>query len=101
MDIVIRTINFKSFQSLEEFAIRHLEKHFGRYSFISSGKLFLKKNESGIPSYNAKLAMRLKKGGEIFAEASADKYDKALLLITGKIKRQINKYKNAHYGSRI
>ncbi len=99
MDLVIRALNFKSIEALEAFASEQFQKRFGRYSFISAGSLYLTKDASELLAYNVKLQLSLKKGGDVFAEASADRYEKALLKSMHKINRQLDRYKQAHYSS--
>lgn len=96
MDITFNTNRqFKSSESLNDKFTTKIKRKLDNYSFISSIRVNLKKEND---LHLASLSLNLKKGEPIFAESDSEKgLTQAFDLTMDKVLKQIEKYKEVHY----
>jgi len=100
MNILIESVGFTPSETLDQEITAKLKRAFEVYPYVLNAKVFLK-NQPNESEENSVMEIRLMlKGRELFAETREDTFRKALTKNIEKLRRQLEKYKQAVYQSK-
>jgi ribosome-associated translation inhibitor RaiA len=100
MNLNIETVNFQSFEALENLINGLAIKRFGKMKFISSIKVFIKKQTDPRVPWKAEIELKPIHGASLYAESESSHYLTAFSQSVNRVQRQLDKYKGKHFENR-
>ena len=92
MNIKIHSIKFDAGDSLLEFVHRKMNKMDKFFDRIVDGEVYLKLNNEGVKNKTVEIKINLP-GGQLFAESSAQTFEKAAEKSSKRLKRKLREHK--------
>ena len=100
MQLTLQTINFQTFEALENFVNSLAQKRFGKLDFVQSINVYIKKSNDPIVPWVSEIELKPIKGAAIYSEAQSANYLSAFSQSVTRMQRQIEKYKGKHFKNR-
>ena len=100
MNLKLETVNFQSFEALEKLINSLAKKRFGKLKFISSIKVFIKKQTDPRVPWKAEIELKPVNGAPLFAESQSSHYITAFSQSVNRISRQLEKYRGRNFEHR-
>lgn len=100
MNLVLETVNFQSFEALENLVTSLAQKRFGKLKFISSIRVFIKKQSDPRVPWKAEIELKPVKGAPLYAESQSSHYLTAFSQSINRVQRQLDKFKGRNFEHR-
>lgn len=98
LNINIQSVRFQASETLETLVTKKLQRAFAKYPYITNAHVFLKKENDNEHQQTVEIQLNIK-NKELFAQSTEQKFENALTETIGKLKRQLEKYKQKLYAN--